>query len=131
MSRTGSELPSGTRPATQPRRWKRSDWPKPAPLAIKELELHDQRHLEAAQGWCELHAFTEADAELEKIAARLRAHPTVPEIRWQICANLEKWAGALDIASAIVKLVAEWPSGWIYRASSLTELNRHQEAYEM
>jgi Flp pilus assembly protein TadD len=26
--------------------------------------------------------------------------------------------------------VPEWPSGWIYRASSLTELNRHQEAYE-
>ncbi len=33
-----------------------------------------------------------------------------------------------DIASAIVKMVPDWPSGWIYRASSLTELNRHQEA---
>jgi predicted Zn-dependent protease len=36
----------------------------------------------------------------------------------------------LEIASAIVKTVPEWPSGWIYRASSLTELNRQQEAYE-
>ena len=52
------------------------------------------------------------------------------EVRWQIYANLEKWAGALDIASAIVKMVPEWSSGWIYRASSLTELNRQQEAYE-
>ena len=41
-------------------------------------------------------------------------------------ANLEKWAGALDIASAIVKTVPEWSSGWIYRASSLTELNRQR-----
>lgn len=38
---------------------------------MKEIELHDQRHLEAAQVWCELHAFLEADAELDKIAARL------------------------------------------------------------
>jgi Flp pilus assembly protein TadD len=97
---------------------------------MKELELHDQRHLQAAQGWCELHAFAEADAELDKIAASLRAHPKVLEVRWQICANLEKWADALDIASAIVKAVPEWPSGWIYQASSLTELNQQKEAYE-
>jgi tetratricopeptide (TPR) repeat protein len=67
---------------------------------------------------------------LDNITAKLRAHPSVLEVRWQIYANLEKWAGALDIASAIVKLVPDWPSGWIYRASSLTELNRQQEAYE-
>jgi predicted Zn-dependent protease len=54
----------------------------------------------------------------------------VLEVRWQIYANLEKWAGALEIASAILKLVPGWPSGWIYRASSLAELNREQEAYE-
>jgi hypothetical protein len=87
---------------------------------MKELELHDQRHLDAAQGWCELHAFLEADAELDNITASLRSHPKVLEVRWQIYANLEKWAGALDIASAIVKLVPDWPSGWIYRASSLS-----------
>jgi tetratricopeptide (TPR) repeat protein len=97
---------------------------------MKELELHDQRHLQSAQGWCDLHAFTEADAELDKITASLRAHPKVLEVRWQIYANLEKWAGALDIASAIVKKVPDWSSGWIYRASSLTEMNRQQEAYE-
>jgi hypothetical protein len=58
---------------------------------MKELELHDQRHLEAAQGWCELHAFAEADAELDNITASLRAHPNVLEVRWQIYANLERW----------------------------------------
>jgi tetratricopeptide (TPR) repeat protein len=90
----------------------------------------DSLHVQAAQGWCELHAFAEAEAELDHIAISLRPHPKVLEVRWQIYANLEKWAGALDIASAIVKLVPDWPSGWIYRASSLTELDRHQEAYE-
>jgi len=50
---------------------------------MKELELQNQRHLEAAQGWCELHAYTEADAELDKIDASLRAHPKVLEVRWQ------------------------------------------------
>jgi tetratricopeptide (TPR) repeat protein len=97
---------------------------------IQPLEAPDNIHLQAAEGWCELHAFTEADAELDKIDASLRAHPKVLEVRWQIYANLEKWAAALDIASAIVKMVPEWPSGWIYRASSLTELNRQEEAYE-
>jgi tetratricopeptide (TPR) repeat protein len=97
---------------------------------VKPLQPPDSLHLQAAQGWCELHAYTEADAELDKIDASLRAHPKVLEVRWQIHANLEKWAGALDIASAIVKMVPEWPSGWIYQASSLTELNRQHEAYE-
>ena len=79
---------------------------------------------------CGLDAFAEADAEVENTTASLRAHPSVLEVRWQIYANLEKWTGALEIASAIVKLVPDWPSGWVYRASSLTELNREQEAYE-
>jgi tetratricopeptide (TPR) repeat protein len=97
---------------------------------VKPLVPPDSLHLQAAQGWCELHAYAEADAELDNIASSFRAHPKVLEVRWQIYANLEKWAGALDIASAIMKLVPDWPSGWIYGASSLTELNRHQEAYE-
>ena len=97
---------------------------------MKPLAPPDSIHLQAAQGWCELHAFAEANAELDKIAASLLDHPKVLEVRWQVCANLEKWAGALDIANAIVKMVPEWSSGWIYRASSLMELNRQQEAYE-
>ena len=97
---------------------------------MKPLPAPDSHHLQAAQGWCELHAFAEADAELDRIATSLGTHPKVLEVRWQIYANLEKWAGALDIANVIVKMEPDWPSGWIYRASSLTELNRHQEAYE-
>ena len=97
---------------------------------MKPLEPPDSYRLLAAQGWCELHAFAEAEVELDRITASLRAHPKVLEVRWQIYANLEKWADALDIANAIVKAAPEWSSGWIYRASSLTELDRQQEAYE-
>jgi tetratricopeptide (TPR) repeat protein len=97
---------------------------------MKALQPPDSLHLQAAQGWCELHAFAEADAELDKIAPKLHAHPSVLEVRWQIYANLEKWDGALDIASAIATARPEWANGWIYKASSLTELNRQPEAYE-
>jgi hypothetical protein len=44
---------------------------------MKPLEPPDSLHLETAQGWCELLAFAEADAELDKITASLRAHPKV------------------------------------------------------
>jgi hypothetical protein len=37
----------------------------------------DSLHLQAAQCWCQLHAFAEADAELDNITASLRAHPKV------------------------------------------------------
>ena len=80
---------------------------------MKPLEPPDILYLQAAEGWCELHAFAEADAELDNITASLRAHPSVLEVHWQIYANLEKWAGALEIASAIEKMVPDWPSGCI------------------
>jgi len=41
---------------------------------MKPLEPPDSHHLEAAQGWCELHAFLEADAELEQMRPQRRAH---------------------------------------------------------
>ena len=84
---------------------------------MRPLPAPDSQHLQAAQGWCELHAFAEADEEPDKIAASLRTHPKVLEVRWQIYANLEKWAGTLEIANSMVKMVPEWPDGWIFRAS--------------
>jgi tetratricopeptide (TPR) repeat protein len=97
---------------------------------IEPLTPPDSMYVEAAKGWCELHAYLEADAELDKVAPQLRAHPSVLEARWQVYANLEKWESALEIARGIVSQVPDWPSGWIYQASSLGELNRRQEAYE-
>ena len=97
---------------------------------MKPVALPDSFHLQAAQGWCELDTFAEADAKPDHIKAGLLAHPKVLEARWHIYANLDKWAGALEIASANVKMVPDWPSGWIYVASSLAALNRPHEAYE-
>ena len=78
---------------------------------MKPLQHPDSLHLQAAQGWCELHAFGEAEGKLDNITASLLAHPKVLEVRCQIYTNLEKWAGVLDIASAILKRVPDWPSG--------------------
>jgi len=58
---------------------------------MKPLEPPDSIHLEAAQGWCELHAFAEADAELDKIAASLCAHPKVLEVRWINLGVVVQW----------------------------------------
>ena len=62
----------------------------------------------------------EAGRELEEIAPKLRIHPAVLEVRWQIYSNLKKREGALDIASGFVKLVPDWSSGWVYRIRKLT-----------
>ena len=69
---------------------------------MKPLELHDQHHLEAAEGWAELGNHLEATEELERITAEYRAHPAVLEVRWQIYAKAKKCEGALDIASALI-----------------------------
>lgn len=64
---------------------------------MRELELCDQRHLDAAQGWLELGNSVEAFEELENITPQLRAHPDVLEMRWQIYAKEKKWGPCVDI----------------------------------
>jgi len=50
---------------------------------MEPLQPLDSLHLRAAQGWCELHSFLEANEELEKITPESRALPSVLEVRWQ------------------------------------------------
>ena len=95
---------------------------------MNPLSLPYRRHVEAAKGWCELHAFDEANAELEQVTSECRAHPDVLEVRWLACANLEKWEAALDLANAIARSVPNEPKG-TYLASSLRELGRKNEAF--
>jgi predicted Zn-dependent protease len=92
------------------------------------LEPQDQRSLSAAEGWIELGNHREAEKELEGLPAERRGHPAVLEIRWQICAKAKDWAEALNIASALVQLLPEHPSGWVHRSFSLHELKRTAEA---
>ena len=98
---------------------------------MKPLEPPDSFHLQAAQGWCELRSFLQANEELEQISPQFRAHPSVLEVRWQIYAYLKQWEGALDIAKALVIMRPGWANDWIWHASSLAGLGRHAEAVEV
>src|SRR2546425_10809297 len=86
------------------------------------LEPPDLHHLLAASGWLLLGNETEANEELERIDPQLRVHPDVLEVRWQIYAMAKKWDACLDIASAIVEIDPDRPSGWIGRAYSLRQV---------
>jgi len=96
---------------------------------VDPLSFDDRRHVDAAKGWCQLHAFAEAEAELERVTPESRAHPDVLEVHWQVCANLDEWEEALALANAIARNVPCEPKGYIYTASSLRELDRVDEAY--
>ncbi len=46
---------------------------------MKALQPPDRLHLQAAQDWCQLHAF--AEGEVDNVTASLRAHPKLLEVR--------------------------------------------------
>ncbi len=98
---------------------------------MKPLSLADHRHVEAAEGWCELRSFNDAHAELEEITADHWAHPQALEVRWLISAKLGKWDDALDLAEVIRQLAPNEPRGYIYIANSLRELGRCTEALDL
>ena len=98
---------------------------------MKELEFHDRRHLEAAEGWLGLGNQIEVFEELEQISPQLRVHPDVLELRWQIYAKEKKWEACVNIARAIAKLAPSHPHGWIHLAYSLHELKRTKEAWDV
>ena len=83
----------------------------------RRLEPPDSLHFQAAQGWLELGNPIEANEELEKVTASLRAHPDVLKVRWEIYAAAKKWEAALDISDALVQLEPEDPLGWAFIAT--------------
>jgi len=95
------------------------------------FELHDQRHLEAAQGWFELGNCIEATEELEQITPEMRDHPGVLEVRFQIYAKAEKWEYAVEIARAISERAPHITFGFIHQAYALHELKRTHEAWNV
>ena len=86
---------------------------------MKPIEPPDAFHLSAAVGWLMLGNPDEAEEELGNITPGLRLHPDVLEVRWQICAQEEKWKACVDIASAIIMLASDRPSAWIHHAYAL------------
>ena len=57
---------------------------------MRAFESPDIDHLRSAIGWLELGNYLEADAELDEIAPRLRAHPDVLKVRWRVYANAKR-----------------------------------------
>jgi len=74
---------------------------------VSPLNPPDSLHLAAGQGWLELGNYLEANEELDKINARLRAHPDVLELRSRIYAKAGKWDACLEIAQAITRLAPD------------------------
>jgi len=95
---------------------------------MTSLQPPDTLHLQAAQGWLELGNHIEANEELDRIAASLRAHPDVLKVRWEIYAAAKKWEPALDIAAALIQLNSDDPLGWVHRSYALHEMKRTAEA---
>lgn len=98
---------------------------------MNPLPPEDERHLNEARGWIELGNGLEADAALDNITARLRAHPEVLLVRWFAYELLQKWDVCLDIAEALIRLAPERGSSWTCKVSALTNLGRVQEAYDV
>ena len=98
---------------------------------MKPLELQDQRHLDAAQGWFELGNCMEATEELEQITQEMRGHPSVLEVRFHVFAAAKKWDYAAEIAKAISEFVPDNSFGFIHQAYSLHELKRTQDAWNV
>jgi tetratricopeptide (TPR) repeat protein len=97
---------------------------------MQALPPDEAHHLSAAKGWVELGNHLEAFDELEKIAPLNRAHPDVLEVRWQIYTLAKQHDAALTIAEALIKLVPKRYQVHIWRAHSLHELGRTQEAID-
>lgn len=89
----------------------------------------DSHHLSGAQGWLGLGNYLEANAGLEQISPKMRAHPDVLEIRWEIYAKKKRWQACVDIGNTIMTVDPYRSSGWIRHSFALHELKRTDEAY--
>jgi len=96
-----------------------------------KLDIHDQRYLDAAQGWLGLGNWREANEELEQIRPEMRAHPAVLLTRCEVYLKAGKWDWLVTITQTLVNVAPEKPRGWILRSYALHELKRTQEAFDL
>lgn len=90
----------------------------------------DKRHLEAAEGWLGLGDWASANAELEEISPKMRAHPDVLLLRCEIYGRAGKWDYVVEVASTLAKELPKRRDAWIHRSFALHELKRTQEAFD-
>jgi len=71
----------------------------------------------------ELGDHLEANVELEKISPRLRMHPDVLLLRYEIFAKAKLWEAAFYVAQALVEVEPKEPCGWINQAFALRKMS--------
>ena len=96
-----------------------------------KLPRREHMYLEAAEGWLELGNYAEANEELERITPRLRAHPDVLRVRYEVFAKARKWEIAAEIARAFSEIVPLDSFGFIHLANALHEMKRTREALDV
>jgi hypothetical protein len=62
------------------------------------------------------------------MSAKMRAHPFVLCVRWDIYAKAKKWEMAAEVARGMSVMLPNNSWGWFHWAYSLQELNRTKEA---
>ncbi len=95
---------------------------------MPDLEPPDTHYVSFAQGWLELGDTAAARADLARVSAAAREHPDVLAVRWSILAEENRWAEALGVATELIKVAPETPTGWINQSFALHELKGTAEA---
>ena len=98
---------------------------------MKKLELHDRRHLEAAQGWLGLGNWQEANEELERVTPQMRAHPDVLNVRCKIYCEAQKWDYVATVADTLCRILPDSSFGPLHLAHALRRLERVAEARDV
>jgi tetratricopeptide (TPR) repeat protein len=96
---------------------------------IHDLVPPDSHHLNAAVGWMELGNPAEATEELEKISPKMRIHPDVLAVRWQVYYKAGKFQVCYDLAKALTEIDPVNSVGWIDLSIALYKLGKTQEAW--
>jgi len=97
-------------------------------VSMKEIEPPDSLYIQAAWSCLESRNPLGAQQELDKVAAWLRTHLDVLEVRWAIEAHAQHWRSCLEIAQAILDAAPGRATGWIKRSFVLHRLQRTPEA---
>jgi len=86
---------------------------------MQRLEPPESHYVSAALGWLELGLPAEATVELDNLPALWQTHPDVLEVRWAIVAAQRRWDAALAVATELVQIAPNRPTGWLHRAYAL------------
>lgn len=104
---------------------------------MNPLEPPDSHFFNAAVGWLELGLTQEAMADFARISPPGRFHPDARRLEklllpahWETLAGEKRWTEALAVASRLLEIDRDQPTGWINRSYTLHELQRTQEAHE-